>query len=126
MNIINFLMSFLGGSIVTTLIFVFLLRSDSFVTWLVETINQILIKRMSTQKQNDFTNYLGVFFVNMGVKFIESIQDVELQEDLENVKLQYNNLKHKLLQKNIVSPEDIQYIDSLHVNNKQNNEQEQQ
>jgi len=39
MNIINFLMSFLGGSIVTTLIFVFLLRSDSFVTWLVETIN---------------------------------------------------------------------------------------
>lgn len=119
MDMTNFIISFLSGSIVTTIIFAFLLRSDSFITWLVETVTEILIKKMNTKKQNEFTNYLGVFFVNMGIKFIESLKDDEIINDVDQLKLHYNNIKTKLLQKEIVSQEDIDYIDSLKIEKQQ-------
>jgi putative effector of murein hydrolase LrgA (UPF0299 family) len=46
----NLLVPFLGGSIFMTLVFFMLLRLDSFVTWLVETVTEILIKKMSKKK----------------------------------------------------------------------------
>lgn len=115
----NLLVPFLGGSIFMTLVFFMLLRSDSFVTWLVETVTEILIKKMSKKKQNDFTNYLGVFFINMGIKFINELEDEDIVEEMNQIEEQYNKIKDTFIQKEIVSQEDVDYIENLKVEKKE-------
>ncbi len=120
----NLLVPFLGGSIFMTLVFFMLLRSDSFVTWLVETVTEILIKKMSKKKQNDFTNYLGVFFINMGIKFINELEDEDIVEEMNQIEEQYNKIKDTFIQKEIVSQEDINYIENLKIEKKDEKEKE--
>lgn len=120
----NLLVPFLGGSIFMTLVFFMLLRSDSFVTWLVETVTEILIKKMSKKKQNDFTNYLGVFFINMGIKFINELEDEDIVEEMNQIEEQYNKIKDTFIQKEIVSQEDVNYIENLKIEKKDEKEKE--
>lgn len=125
MNFINnLLVPFLSGSIFMTVVFFMLLRSDSFVTWLVETVTEILIKKMSKKKQNDFTNYLGVFFINMGIKFINELEDEDIVEEMNQIEEQYNKIKDTFIQKEIVSQEDVDYIENLKVEKKDRKERE--
>lgn len=125
MNFINnLLVPFLSGSIFMTLVFFMLLRSDSFVTWLVETVTEILIKKMSKKKQNDFTNYLGVFFINMGIKFINELEDEDIVEEMNQIEEQYNKIKDTFIQKEIVSQEDVDYIENLKVEKKDEKEKD--
>lgn len=120
----NLLVPFLGGSIFMTLVFFMLLRLDSFVTWLVETVTEILIKKMSKKKQNDFTNYLGVFFINMGIKFINELEDEDIVEEMNQIEEQYNKIKDTFIQKEIVSQEDVNYIENLKIEKKDEKEKE--
>lgn len=113
MNFSLMILPFTTGIVLSLVIQFILLKSNSFVTWLVEFITSLLLKRIGTLKQNNLTNYLGIFFINMGIKFVEEIEDINVKEEIQMIKGQCNKLQKELLSKQLIEKDDVQYINEL-------------
>lgn len=113
MDFNTMIIPFISGIVISIVTQLILLKSNSFTTWLVEFITSSLLKRMGSLKQNNLTNYLGIFFINMGIKFIEQIEDINVKEEISTIKGQYSKLQKELLTKQLVEQEDVDFIKEL-------------
>lgn len=118
MDFNTMIIPFISGIVISIVTQLILLKSNSFTTWLVEFITSSLLKRMGSLKQNNLTNYLGIFFINMGIKFIEQIEDINVKEEISTIKGQYSKLQKELLTKQLVEQEDVDFIKELIGENK--------